>query len=218
MQQWVQLLGTTKSTDQNPLELRGIRTGAEPGTFTFEVPISYDALQDKPGLLGTKRLALFSDGNLVSLPKRSSNGNCILIWDAIYDPPGAHRLQAELLIGGTSGTRPLEARGPSLSITSTNAFQLEEFWNAFSTSRGAVLHAILANSNGSYQVQLYDSAGRPVKSFQGTVSNGVLEEHWDLRDSQGALVTDHSINAAFRITLPGRDPQVRTQTLYRASP
>src|SRR3954447_27083133 len=88
--QWLKVLGTAKP-EENPLALEQLVTGEEPRRFVFEVSVSYDLLQLKHGEIGVRRLALFADGKLVSLADRASNGNCILTWEAVYDPPGTHR-------------------------------------------------------------------------------------------------------------------------------
>src|SRR5215470_2760544 len=113
IKQWVQVLESTRQADGNPLALRPVPTGAEPGDFTFEVPISYDALYKGSPTDRLGRLALYVDGKCLSFAQRATNGNCALVWPAVYEPPGVHQLQSQLLIGfrgrvGVGGLLPLE--------------------------------------------------------------------------------------------------------------
>jgi hypothetical protein len=62
------------------------------------------------------------------------------------------------------------------------------------------------------------SSGNVLKAFQGDLTNAILDQHWDLIDAQGSRFSGSSFNAVYRITLPGRAPDVQTQTVHRAYP
>src|SRR6266516_5853901 len=119
-EQWVKLLGTSKSGTDNPLNIRQVITGEESNRITFEVAISYDLLQDNPKEKRLGKLALYIDGNDECLAQRATNGNCLLTWDKTYTAPGMHEAYAQLTISGRSGTRPLVIKGPVRSVSSSN--------------------------------------------------------------------------------------------------
>ena len=94
---------TNHFTLDEMLTLKQIVTGSEPETATFEFPISYDALTN----LGSLHLFIdpnkdedSDDGCSVGWLecKRATNGNCLLVWDTIYESPGKHALQAGILL------------------------------------------------------------------------------------------------------------------------
>lgn len=221
--QWARAFNTTTNSQENPLTLKLLTTRAKYGDWLFEVPISYDAIYKGSPTNHGATLHLLVDGKDATEAQRATNGNCLLVWPAIYDAPGTHKLQTSFLIGlhdrvGVGGLVPLELLGPVYSVHLTNAFQLDPFWNQYSASRGAFLHADVASTNAQYEVTLYDSSGNLLKAFQGNLSNTVLDQHWDLLDAQGNQFSGGWFNAVYRITLPGRTPDVQTQTVHRAYP
>ena len=164
------------------------------------------------------RVGLCTDGKGETFAERSTNGNCRLEWDVIYARPGTHQLRAQLLIGGRGAPKPIEVLGPQRLLPSTNTFWLEPFYNAFSNSRGAVLHANIAGSNASYSVALFDMRGNHIRTFQGNLADNTLDIHWDLTDSEGRTVPDKDVNAVYSIEVPGRSRQVQTQQITRTFP
>lgn len=88
----------------NPLVLKQIVTGQEPDIATFEVPIRYGVLTN----VGSLRLLLdaelgeltASQGATFQNCEGATNGNCLLVWNTTYDPPGQHALQAQFLYTG----------------------------------------------------------------------------------------------------------------------
>jgi len=162
------------------------------------------------------------DGRCVVLePRRATNGNCLFAWHAIYESPGTHQVQTLLVIGRKDrvGDVPeLEDLGPPYTVLLTNAFQLAPNWNGYSPLRGAFLYAEMASQNAQYEITLYDSSGYLLKVFQGNLSGTTLDQNWDLMDDRGNRFSGSSFNAVFRVTVPGRAPEVQTQTVHRAYP
>lgn len=194
------------------LTLRRIATGKEPGTASFELPISYDALQN----LGTLRLLCDAapgensshDSAQVQDCERAPNGNCLLIWDTTYDPPGQHFLQAELSIerrGGRSRRNPQDEemilRGPLFSFVSTNLLQFFPLGNVYS-DKGAFFRVKLAQPIGSYSLRIMAPSGEPIHTISGNTTNGLVEVHWDLTYGNGRRYTNESFNASWTVTFP----------------
>ena len=73
---------------------RQVITGNEPEDLTFELPVSYDAVTNRGFFLlldaDMDPQALFApdSGAKMQERNRAASGNCLLVWHAIYDPPG----------------------------------------------------------------------------------------------------------------------------------
>ena len=114
--------GAIRPTLDELLTLKQIITGKEPDIATFEAPMSYDALTN----IGSLRLLVDADpeedfsgrGAQAQTCVRSTNGNCRLVWNTTYDPPGQHALQALLLC--TERERSFELKGPVVPFFSSN--------------------------------------------------------------------------------------------------
>jgi hypothetical protein len=127
-QQWVEILRTDSGPAEDILKPRRVSTGEKPWVITFEVPIACYKLGNHPELHRVGTLGLLVDGQSVSANfgdtnnDDCTNGNCLLRWrlDGKIPAPGMHQIQVQLLIGGESGTRLLEARGPIISILLNN--------------------------------------------------------------------------------------------------
>jgi hypothetical protein len=96
MDQWLKKLATDPTAGTNVLKLRQVITGEEPDVITFEVPISYDLLEYGLKPYGIGKMNLLMDNEYVSHFTRATNGNCLFIWDTIYDRARLHHLQVEL--------------------------------------------------------------------------------------------------------------------------
>jgi len=96
--------GTKGFTLDELLTLRQITSGKEPRVATFELPLSYDVVKR----IGSVRLLVdagqqpTNDVSIASSPEwrayegggevqtcmRGTNGDCLLVWNTTYDPPG----------------------------------------------------------------------------------------------------------------------------------
>src|SRR5439155_12310102 len=83
------------------LTLRRVAREGDADIATFELPICYAALTN----IGTLRLLCDADrsekaGNeaLIQERQRATDGNCLLLWNTSFDPPGQHFLQAEIML------------------------------------------------------------------------------------------------------------------------
>jgi hypothetical protein len=198
---------TNKLALDELLSLKQIVTGQEPDIATFEVPVNYDVITNFAELQ-----LLVDDGAEGDLQEcdRATNGNCLLVWNTTYAPPGQHALQARLI--GTDlrdGWHNLEVKGPVTPFYSSNVVQFFE-GNSMFTDKGASLYTKLPEPNGVYTIELKTPDGKHIKTITGTTSNGVINVDWDLKDDQGNKYTGNSINAVYNVTLPDSG---RSQTL-----
>lgn len=199
-------------TIEQMLTLHQIITGKEPDMATFEVPVSYDALTNLGGL------KLLCDANpredYSSEPEaqdceRATNGNCRLVWNTTYDPPGKHFLQARLWIEnwrGRSRRRNYDAgeislKGPLFAFVSTNVIQFLPLGNVL-TEKGAFFQVKLAQPVGSYSLKLTTPTGEHIRTITGSTSNGIVEVQWDLIDDNGKRYTNDSLNSTWTVTFP----------------
>ena len=90
-------LGLNPTNSINPLTLKQVGIDATNGIVTFELPVSYATMTN----IGSVNLNL--NGIDVTLEDflQATNGNTLLNWNTLYDPPGQHYLQAEINITGT---------------------------------------------------------------------------------------------------------------------
>lgn len=199
------VLGIGPFEPVNPLSLKQVFTGEEPDTATFEVPVSYDALTSAGAALN-----LNMNGVEVTLGEctRAGNSNCLVSFNADYDPAGMHFLSANFRLGTEPGTpNPVTtAGGFILPFNSGNILQCFESGSMFDDT-GAYLDAKLSVSQADYTIDLYDtSAATPawIMTITNSTSNGVIQEDWGVTNADGTPFLGTSIQAVFNITPTGQ--------------
>jgi len=211
-------IGVTPFESKNPLTLIQVSTGDEPQIASFELPIAFETLSS------TGQLTLTMDGETVELQNcvSADDGNCLLVWNTAYSPPGQHLLQAQLNINGQQmkGDSPdptiLSAIGEPTLFTSKNVLQLDTFHSRYDPSSGAILYARTPGCpNASYEIELTTMSGAHIKTLQGTTSTGEIRANWNLTYDNGAKFTDTSdpVNANFTVTLLDPGSGEATQVL-----
>ncbi|MDB6110546.1 MAG: hypothetical protein JWR69_2296 [Pedosphaera sp.] len=196
--------GKTPLTLDELLTVKQIITGAEPNLATFELPISYDVVTNLGDLhllvdVGSEKGSTRRGGELQDC-ERATNGNCLLVWNNTYDPPGQHAVQAQLR-GWAKPPNTFEVKGPVVPFLSTNICQFDPFYAEFG-SNGGILYAKLPETNGIYTIELKSPAEEHIRTFTGTTSNGVINVDWDGKDDQGHKYTGDSLRSVFQVTLP----------------
>ena len=179
---------------------------------TFELPINYDVLTN----IGRLKLLCDADpredyGNEAEVQdcERTINGNCRLVWDTTYDPPGKHFLQARLSIHNPPARGPRRnfdtgettLKGPLFAFVSTNVIQFLPLGNVL-TDKGAFFQIKLAQPVGSYSLKLTSASGEPIRTITGSTTNGIAEVRWDLTDDHGKRYTNDSLNSTWTVTFP----------------
>lgn len=195
------------------LALRLVAFDKQESIAVFEVPISYDAVTN----LGTLRLLCDADpgeqaGDEAMLQEfeRSTNGYCRLVWNTMYDPPGQHFLQAELVIHkwldhpqpGDHIERDISLRGPLFSFQSTNTLQYFLHGDSY-FDYGAYFRVKLAQPVGAYALELTTPSGEHIHTISGTTTNGIVNVYWDLLYDGGKRYTNESFNSTWNVTFPG---------------
>jgi hypothetical protein len=214
-----EVLRNVSAANTNPLTLRDLLTlkqvitGGEPEVVTFELPISYDALK-RAGeiyLLIDTNNDDSDEGCVVQHMNcnRADNGDCLLVWDTIYESPGKHALRAGL---ETHGQFPKDGaiEGPPLAFVITNLCQFSITSAHFDPRLGAAFQLKLPELNGRFVLQCQRTNGMVLRTLNGMTTNGIVSVRWDLKDEKGRRIDDDSFNAAWTITLPGSG---RTQNL-----
>ncbi len=206
--------GTNQLTLGEMLNLRPIKTGDEPEVVAFELPISYDVLNN----LG--RLFLYIDVNNDRSEegcnvqqmdcKRAENGNCRLVWNTIYESPGKHMLQAGVMINELASDNT-EIAGPYLPFTITNFCQFSDASAMFDPKAGATFHAKLPEKNARFSIDMLTTNGVVMKTISGSTTNGIMKLRWDLIDSKGIHFAGDEFNSVIHVTLPdsGRSQTMR---------
>ncbi len=209
-------LGTNHLTLTEMLALNPVRTGGEPEMVTFELPINYDVMTN----LGSLELYVdyggveddYSDVGFQageSECRRATNGNCLLVWNTIYESPGKHAVMAEFTLATPASTNEF-VDGPIAPFTVANLCQFTLASAIFTPETGVNFCARLPESNGTFRIQIKSPAGEGLKTITGSTSNAILTAHWDLLDDHGRRCTNDSYDSVFWITLPDSG---RSQTL-----
>ena len=214
-------LGTNDVSLDAMLTLRQVVTGEEPEVVTYQLPISYDALESirsPTNAFPHGRLMLLMDcdpdDSFRNDPElneisRATNGECLLAWNTAFERPGQHAMQAflEINLGWDKG---LAIKGPVKPFFSSNLCQFipaSTLWD----DTGAYIDACrLVESNAVYSIEITTKSGAHLKTFNGRATNGIIHADWDLLDDHGQKYTNHSFVSFFHITLPGSG---RSQTL-----
>jgi hypothetical protein len=197
------------------LILRQIPTDAEPETITFEVPICYEALTN----LGQLALLVdpieaedFWEDCQASWAEchRATNGNCLLMWNTIYESPGPHALQLGLVWNDPTREDETFATGPLALVVVSNLCQFSLNSAYFKPELDATLRAKLLEPNAAYSLEITLPTGELLKTITGSTSNGLMTIHWDLVDDRGVRRTNSAFNTLIKVNLLDSG---RTQTL-----
>jgi len=210
------------------LALRLVAFDKQESIAMFEVPISYDAVTN----LGTLRLLCDADPReragdeaMVQEFERSTNDHCRLVWNTMYDPPGQHFLQVELVIRrcpdpsrqGNYIEREIPLRGPLFSFLSTNTLQYFLHGDSY-FDYGAYFRVKLAQPVGAYALELTTPSGEHIHTISGTTTNGVVNVYWDLLYDGGKRYTNESFNSTWSVTFPDPPKPGRTHSAHATSP
>ncbi len=212
-------LGMTPLDPSNPLTLKQIITGEEPDIATFEVPLNYNLLTN----IGN--LNLYLNGVDVEFEDcgNAADGNTLLTWNTTYQSPGKDYLQAQFTINNAGDdTAVLTGAGTIAPFNSTNKIIFFEGDSLFDTN-GAYLDAQLpaqyAGQNVSYTIQLNDpftTPSTPLQTITNTTSSGMIQDNWNLIESDGATVFSGStMTATFNVTFPDNSSGKNTKTLNK---
>ncbi len=140
---------------------------------------------------------------------RATNGDCLLVWHTIYDPPGPHAVQVQLFWNSDKGGF-LACRSPAIPITTSNLCQFSLASSTYDVGRGATFHARLPEKNGRYSIECVTTNGQHLKTLSGSATNGEYNVVWNLVDDHGNRLHGETFNSIVHITLPDSG---RTQTL-----
>jgi hypothetical protein len=207
-----QLLANAKVTGTNSVALRELLTlrpspaATEPEIVTFELPIDYDALTN----LGSLHLAVDpvadddapDEGCSAGLAecKRAANGNCLLVWNTIYEAPGLHALQVGVVLDDAQSPNEV-VLGPMSRFVVSNLCQFSLSSAVFTPGSGCTLRARLPETNATFQARIKLPDGTQVRTLQGTTTNGLLTVLWDLRDDRGRPCTNSAYDTVFTLIL-----------------
>ena len=208
------LLGTNHHSLCALLTPKQIITGKEPEDITFELPISYEAITNGNILHvvvdgDPEELYKFDSGGKVCDHERASNGDCLLVWHAIYDPPGPHAVQVYLALNDKR-EGVLSMDGPAIAVTTSNLCQFSLDCVNYDVDLGARFHARLPEKNGNFSIECVTTNGAHLATLTGDTTNGEFNVVWNLVDDHGHRLTGETFNSIVHITLPESG---RTQTL-----
>jgi hypothetical protein len=214
------LIGNVSVSGTNKLSLcalltpKQIITGNEPEDITLEFPISYDVITNGNILFvnvdgDPKEQWKLDSGGKVYDRERATNGDYLLVWHAIYDPPGPHAVQAYLVLEDDREGR-MYMNGPPVAVTTTNLCQFSLDCVNYDVDLGARFHARLPEKNGNFSIECLTTNGEHLKTLTGSTTNGEFITIWNLVDDRGNRLHGETFNSIVHITLPDSG---RTQTL-----
>lgn len=196
-------LGMKPLDSSNPLTLTQIITGDEPNIATFEVPVNYNLMTNSGGL------ALNVNGidPTIQNIQPAENGNCLVVWNTTFEPPGQEYLQVCLgLNGPIQDNAILSASGPLYPFLSTNVIQFFEAGSMF-TDTSAFLDAKLFVQNADYTIDLYDvsttTPGTWIMSITNSTDNGIIQEDWGVTNADGTPFMGTRVEADFNVLPAG---------------
>jgi hypothetical protein len=209
-------LGTNRPTLTEMLAPKRVLTGAEPEDITFEVPLHYEAVTNA----GELTLVVDADpdaeetmgddaGGKQQELLRATNGNCLVVWHTIFDPPGRHAVQF-LLVARTERGGFFAGRGPAVAVTTSNLCQFSLDSATYDVETGARFHARLPETHGSYSIECVTTNGVHLATLSGNATNGEFNTVWNLVDEHGHKLGGETFNSIVHLTLPDSG---RTQTL-----
>jgi len=183
-----------------------IITGKEPEDITFEFPIRYDALTNNNILFvnvdGDPEAAVkFDSGGKVYDRERAANGDCLVIWHAIYDPPGRHAAQVYLVLEDKREGR-IYMSGPPIAVTTSNLCQFSLDCVNYDVDVGARFHARLPEKNGTFSIDCVTTNSAHLATLTGSTTNGEFNVEWNLVDDRGQRLHGETFNTVVHITLP----------------
>jgi hypothetical protein len=216
----VEIISNEKNSATNHSSLaklltpRQIITGNEPEELTFEAPVSYDVITNLGALIllvdaDIEEPAMPDSGGRIQECNRAGNGNCLLVWHAIFDPPGRHAVQAQLILS-TQRNGLYILKGPAIPVVTTNLCQFSLASATYDVERGAIFHARLPETNGRYTIECVTTNGEHLKTLSGSTTNGEFDLTWNLVDDRDHRLTGETFNSIVHITLPDSG---RSQTL-----
>jgi hypothetical protein len=202
--------GDSKPSLREMLTLRPVGWQDDPGIAAFELPISYAALTN----LSVLRLLVDTEPGREARGARgefqecarATNGNCLLLWNTLYDPPGQHALLAHLQYDRRGRDDSADLTGPVLPFVSSNVFYFDEPMATTFGPRGAFFSARLAGTHATFSIELKSPTGEHLTTLRGTSTNGLVRAHWDLIDDQGRKYTNESFESTIQVTLPDSAP------------
>ena len=205
--------GANQLTLRDMFTLKQIITGQEPEHVTLELPISFDALKrvgDLYLLIDTNNDDS-DEGCVVQQmnSRRADNGDCLLVWDTIFESPGKHALRAGLSVYGASSDSETVV-GPPFPVVVSNLCQFSIGSARFDPRLGAAFQLKLPEMNGQFILKCQIPNGALLKTITGATTNGILSVRWDLVDDQGRRFSGDIIDCIWTITLPDSG---RTQIL-----
>ena len=206
--------GTNELSLAKILTLKQIITGREPETVTFDLPVAYDLITN----LGELHLYIDPTNNDNSDVgcnvqqmecDRAANGDCLLVWNTIYESPGIHALQAGLTLNELPPDKQ-DFDGPLLEFTTTNLCQFSLGSSTYDVDSGALFHARLPEADGTFTIECLTTNGAPLKTITGSTSNGEINVRWNLVDDHGHRLAGETFNSLVHVSLPDSG---RKQTL-----
>jgi len=214
------LIGNVSVSGTNTLSLcalltpKQIITGKEPEDITFEFPIRYDAITNNNILFvnvdgDPEEVVKFDSGGKVYDRERAANGDCLVVWHAIFDPPGRHAVQVYVVLEDKREGR-LYMSGPPVAVTTSNLCQFSLDCVNYDADVGARFHARLPEKNGNFSIECVTTNGAHLTTLTGSTTNGEFNVVWNLVDDHGQRLHGETFNTIVHITLPDSG---RTQTL-----
>ena len=176
------------------LKLREIRTGEEPYTITFAIPLNYQVMtfNDTDSDTNDCWLELSDNGATIDgIKYYRTNGSYIIEYATPFSPPGVKHLMKAMLV-----TRFEKISGPLVTVYYTNVFRFEE--NVFGPTNIAI-NCNVAIGQFEYDINIYSTNRELIKVITGQSTNGEISTNWNLCSSSGTIRSDNEFFADFYV-------------------
>jgi hypothetical protein len=190
------LLGTNPLISDSPLNLpANIQQSSLSGVVTIPLQISPSLNDDTP-------FTLFVDGQEANAVVRKVSGSWVAQWDTTTTPNGAHSLSLRFNFPNPNdASLRSDCFGGSSIVAVNNRLTFTTLNSTFCDL--LVIDATVNNSASSYSIKVYDAAtynpgtSTPLTTLSGNVSNGEIENSWDLTDGQGNTISTGPVTCEF---------------------
>jgi hypothetical protein len=192
------VLGTNPNAPDNPLNFSSVTNGMQVSDFV-QLPIY--------GLSATVQnppITLYVNGAPAenSFLAQGPDGQWLVNWDTTFLTNGSYQIQLECSVAPPASPDSItDVLGVEKTVEVGNPIVFDKLTSQFTSF--LLIDGTLADTNDTYDVQLYDDSGNPLVYATGLIApDGQISLYWDLTDGNGNQISFGNIQAVFTLHPP----------------